>query len=96
MPIYEYLCEDCGGKSQFLTLAVGAALDLKCPKCGGTKLRKLVSRVAILRSDESRLDDMGGEMDEDFEAGADGVVEGFKEGSEGGEGVSPDDAGEDE
>ncbi len=94
MPIYEYLCEDCGGKSQFLTLAVGAALDLKCPKCGGTKLRKLVSRVAILRSDESRLDDGG--MDEGFEAGADGVVEGPEIGSEGGEGASLDAAGEDE
>jgi len=58
VPIYEYRCEDCGRKTQFLTLAVGAAIDLKCPKCGGVRLRKLVSRVAILRSGESRLDDL--------------------------------------
>lgn len=58
MPIYEYRCEDCGRKSQFLTLAVGAAIDLKCPKCGGVRLRKLVSRVAILRSAEGRLDEL--------------------------------------
>ncbi len=60
MPIYEYRCEDCGRKTQFLTLAVGATLDLKCPKCGGVRLRKLVSRVAILKSGESRLDDLSG------------------------------------
>lgn len=58
MPIYEYRCEDCGRKTQFLTLTVGAAIDLKCPKCGGLRLRKLVSRIAILKSDESRLDDL--------------------------------------
>jgi putative FmdB family regulatory protein len=58
VPIYEYRCEDCGKKSQFLTLAVGAALDLKCPKCGGARLRKLVSRVAVLKSGGSRLNDL--------------------------------------
>jgi putative FmdB family regulatory protein len=56
MPIYEYRCAACGRKSSFLTLSVRAAFDPVCPHCGGKDLRKLVSRVAILRSEESRLD----------------------------------------
>ena len=58
MPIYEYCCEDCGKKSTFITLGVGQSFDLKCQACGGTRLRKLVSRVAVQRSEESRLDRM--------------------------------------
>jgi putative FmdB family regulatory protein len=58
MPIYEYRCRDCGTKSTFVTLSVGAALDPKCRRCGGTNLEKLVSRVAVLRSEDSRLENM--------------------------------------
>ncbi|MCB0204523.1 MAG: zinc ribbon domain-containing protein, partial [Anaerolineae bacterium] len=44
--------------------------DPVCPRCGGTQLSRLVSRVAVLRSEESRLDDMAdpsafGDLDED-------------------------------
>ncbi len=56
MPIYEYRCGDCGKKSAFLTLSVSSALELKCKSCGSANLKKLVSRVAIFRSEESRLD----------------------------------------
>lgn len=56
MPIYEYRCRACGKKSTFVTLSVGAALEPICQNCGGKGLRKLVSRVAILRSEESRMD----------------------------------------
>ncbi len=40
-----------------------------CPRCGGTELRRLMSRVAVLRGEESRLDDMAdpaafGDLDE--------------------------------
>jgi len=58
MPIYEYRCLDCGKTLTFLTLGVKVALDLKCRHCGSTNLHKLVSRVAILRSEGSRLDGM--------------------------------------
>jgi len=56
MPIYEYRCADCGTKTQVLTLSVKAAVEPKCRRCGGTNLVKLVSRVAFLRSEESRLE----------------------------------------
>jgi hypothetical protein len=29
-----------------------------CPRCGGTHLQRLVSRVRLVRSEDSRLDDM--------------------------------------
>jgi putative FmdB family regulatory protein len=55
MPIYEYRCSDCGKKTQVLTLSVKSAVEPKCRHCGGPNLVKLVSRVAVLRSEESRL-----------------------------------------
>ncbi|MBM3285377.1 MAG: zinc ribbon domain-containing protein [Candidatus Aminicenantes bacterium] len=58
MPIYEFRCRDCGKKSTFLTLSVGSAFDPKCGKCGSRDLVKLVSRVAVSRSEESRLESL--------------------------------------
>jgi len=58
MPIYEYRCKECGKKSTFLTLSVKSALEPKCKKCGSTKMEKIVSRVAIFRSEESRLESL--------------------------------------
>jgi putative FmdB family regulatory protein len=58
MPIYEYRCRACRKKSTFLTLSVGARLEPKCKFCGGTDMEKLVSRVATLRSEESRLESL--------------------------------------
>ena len=55
MPIYEFRCSDCGKKTQVLTLSVKSAVEPKCRHCGGANLTKLVSRVAVLRSEESRL-----------------------------------------
>jgi putative FmdB family regulatory protein len=58
MPIYEYRCRACRKKSTFLTLSVSAALDPKCKHCGSADMEKLVSRVAMLRSEESRMENL--------------------------------------
>ena len=58
MPIYEYRCRDCRGKSVFITLSVRSALEPKCKKCGSLNLEKLVSRVAVSRSEERRLESL--------------------------------------
>jgi putative FmdB family regulatory protein len=58
LPIYEYRCRDCGSKSAFITLSVKSALEPKCRKCSSLNLEKLVSRVAVSRSEESRLDSL--------------------------------------
>lgn len=59
MPIYEYRCRDCGKKSSFITLSVKSRLEPKCKKCGSMNLEKLVSRVAVSRSEESRMESLG-------------------------------------
>ena len=58
MPIYEYRCHECGKKSVFVTLSVKSSFTPKCKKCGSLKMEKIVSRVAIFRSEESRLDSL--------------------------------------
>jgi putative FmdB family regulatory protein len=58
LPIYEYRCRDCGRKSAFLTLSVNSPLQPKCRKCGSLRLEKLVSRVAVSRSEESRMESL--------------------------------------
>lgn len=58
MPIYEFRCRSCGKKSAFLTLSVNAALEPACRACGSADMAKLVSRVAVFRSEESRLDNL--------------------------------------
>lgn len=58
MPIYEYRCSACGKKTTVLTLSVKAEVEPKCRYCGGTDLTKLVSRVAVRRSEESRLENL--------------------------------------
>lgn len=56
MPMYEYRCLDCGRYQSVLVRTYQDPADLRCPKCQGTRLRKLISRFAVLRSEEARLD----------------------------------------
>jgi len=58
MPIYEYKCANCGRISSVLTRTYGAPDQLVCSKCGKPDLRRLVSRFAVVRSEESRLEAM--------------------------------------
>ncbi|MBI4312556.1 MAG: hypothetical protein HY681_12365 [Chloroflexi bacterium] len=47
MPIYEFLCSDCGRKSSFLTRSVTSSLDPSCQHCGSARLQRAVSSFAI-------------------------------------------------
>jgi putative FmdB family regulatory protein len=69
MPIYEYRCEDCRRKTTVITLRVSASVDPTCDHCGGTKLRRLMSRFATPRSEDARLEGLAdpssmGDIDE--------------------------------
>lgn len=69
MPIYEYRCEACGRRSTIFFRNITQVPDPRCSHCGSDRLQRLVSLVAVLRSEESRLDDMGdpsafGDLDE--------------------------------
>lgn len=56
MPIFEYRCHACGRRSSFLVLSRDNPPEIVCRHCGGREMEKLVSRVAILRSEEARLE----------------------------------------
>lgn len=58
MPIYEFRCRDCRRKVTVLTLRVSEQVDTVCDHCGGRHLDRLMSRFALLRSDDQRLDDL--------------------------------------
>jgi len=60
MPIYEYVCLDCRKRVNifFRTFSAASNTEAHCPLCSGTRLRRLVSRVAVHRSEESRLEEM--------------------------------------
>jgi putative FmdB family regulatory protein len=59
MPIYEYRCHDCRRRVSLFYRSFAAIDDEPtCPRCGGTRLSRMISRVAVVRSEESRLDDL--------------------------------------
>lgn len=45
MPIYEFVCSNCG--EEFEALVMGASHDIKCSKCGSGKVQKKMSVCAI-------------------------------------------------
>ncbi len=58
MPIYEYLCQDCGKVSSFLVLNIREPHQPCCQRCQSGKMTRLISRVARVRSEESRLESL--------------------------------------
>jgi putative FmdB family regulatory protein len=40
MPIYEYTCEDCSAHFEKFVRSMTAAVDVKCPQCGGSHVKK--------------------------------------------------------
>ncbi len=69
MPIYEYRCQDCGRVSSFIVLSLRTPFQPECKRCQSRKMTKLISRVARVRSEESRLESLAdpaklGDIDE--------------------------------
>jgi len=53
MPIYEYRCKDCGNRFSRLQ-KIGASADgVKCPKCEGEKVERLLSSFASTSGGDS-------------------------------------------
>jgi putative FmdB family regulatory protein len=40
MPIYEYTCQDCHARFEKFVRSMSASVEVKCPQCGGTQVRK--------------------------------------------------------
>lgn len=58
MPIYEYSCPNCKGRFSKLVQGFNEPVGLACPRCGSTEVRRAVSRFAVLKSEDSRLEDL--------------------------------------
>ena len=58
MPIYEYSCQECQGRFQRLVSGFSDPQDLRCPRCGTARVRKAVSRFAVMQSEESRIESL--------------------------------------
>jgi putative FmdB family regulatory protein len=60
VPIHEYRCHDCRRRVSIFwrTFSDAEGGAPVCPRCGGAKLARLISRVRVVRSEESRLEGM--------------------------------------
>ena len=67
MPIYEFRCNGCRKRVEIFTRMVGQPYEAVCDGCGGSDLRRMISRVALHRSEADRLAD----FDTSREPGAD-------------------------
>ncbi len=71
MPIYEYCCHQCRRRVSiwWRTFSEAEKGTARCPRCGSENLSRMASRVRLVRSEESRLDDLSdpsqfGDLDE--------------------------------
>jgi putative FmdB family regulatory protein len=58
MPIYEYRCEDCGRISEFLLIKTDEIFVPRCKRCKSRKMSRVLSKVRVVRSEESRMESL--------------------------------------
>jgi putative FmdB family regulatory protein len=56
MPIYEYRCKDCGKISEFLLIKTDETFVPECKRCKSKKMTRVLSRVRVIHSEESRME----------------------------------------
>lgn len=93
MPIYEYICLGCRRRSSHLIRSIANPEPVKCPHCDSSRVQRIMSRFASLKSEEARLEQMAdpgrwGGLDENDPASVAKFVR--KMGQEMGEDVSRD------
>ena len=59
MPSYDYRCQECGkfARLQFSYSEYGK-VDPVCPYCSSLNIKRRISRVALAKSEDSRLDNL--------------------------------------
>jgi putative FmdB family regulatory protein len=80
MPIYEYRCQKCRRRFSIFwrTFSDVDATQVTCKHCGADNVTRLVSRVRVVRSEDSRMEDMAdpsawGDFDENDPGAWDGL-----------------------
>lgn len=69
MPIYEYACNSCRKRVSLLIRNIHNPLMPACPRCESREMTRLLSRFAVVKSEESRFERMAdpsnfGDLDE--------------------------------
>ena len=69
MPIYEYECQGCRRRVSLLVRSLAGHTSPRCPRCGSAELSRLMSRFAMVKSEDARLESLGdpsqyGDLDE--------------------------------
>ena len=59
MPFYDYQCESCGKRArlQFSYSEYGKVQPV-CPHCHSQQMKRRISRIALAKSEDARLDSM--------------------------------------
>ena len=47
MPIFEYVCAECGHKFEKLVLSARRASEVRCPVCNSTTVNKAISAFGV-------------------------------------------------
>lgn len=59
MPFYEYRCGECGRKVRlFFTYDQYDSVNPRCTHCNSEKLQRLIGRIALSKSEDTRLESM--------------------------------------
>ena len=59
MPAYTYQCQDCGKRFTVrMSYAEYGQREVRCPACGSLNLRRIIGRIRMVRSEESRLESL--------------------------------------
>ena len=59
MPVYEYRCQVCKKQFEvFLSYQDYEKKTITCPDCGANNIRRMISKVRIAKSEDSRIEDM--------------------------------------
>ena len=93
MPTYEYRCEQCRRRNAFSVRGFNPPEAPTCAYCGSNSMKRIISRVAILKSEDARLEAMAdpstfGDIDENDPKGMARMMR--KMGNEMGEDLPPE------
>ena len=55
MPVYSYVCKDCGHKFDLLTGVISEKPKFKCEKCGSSDVKKLLPRFISGKTEEGAV-----------------------------------------
>lgn len=75
MPVYEYRCKTCNVKSEILWRNFSPPDSIKCKSCDSEDTSRVISRVALHKTYESKLAGLDPRYDKMIDAAADSTRE---------------------